>query len=246
MTMKPSFGDRMHVHIKICGLTNLADAQAAVVAGADMLGMIFYENSPRYITPDQASDLLDGLRRWWNTVKENGEINQSNYPSFPVTVGVFVNSTAPHVQGVMDLVGLDLIQLHGDEPEEMLSHFRGSAFKALRPAGNAAALHLAAQFAPLGPAHGPQLLLDAYDSHAYGGTGKRADLEYRPPTCPPLSCLLLAGGLTPDNVALAIKTVRPWGVDVSSGVETRPAHKDHEAIRRFVSAVRLAQASITS
>ena len=235
----------MYVHIKICGLTNLVDAQAAVQSGADMLGFIFYPKSPRYIAPHQVADLLNTLRIWWNHSNAARHADCDNFDTFPATVGVFVNSPSAYVEETMHLASLDLAQLHGDESEEAVSRFRGSAYKAVRPADRANAIRAAPRFATLGPVAGPQLLLDAYDPHAYGGTGKRANWTTARELARRHSGILLAGGLTPDNVGRAVTIVQPWGVDVSSGVESQPAHKDHDRIRRFVAAVRVAQTSLT-
>lgn len=235
----------MYVHIKICGLTNLADAQVAVQTGADMLGFIFYPKSPRFITPHQVAGLLNTLRSWWKHRSTADRTERANIDTFPTTVGVFVNSPSVYVEETMHLASLDLAQLHGDESQETVSHFAGCAYKAIRPADTAHAIRAAARFATLGPVAGPQLLLDAYDPRAYGGTGKRANWSTARELTRRHSGILLAGGLTPDNVGRAVTIVRPWGVDVSSGVESQPAHKDHDRIRHFVAAVRTAQTSLT-
>jgi phosphoribosylanthranilate isomerase len=227
----------MDVKVKICGLTNLADARGAVKAGADLLGFIFFPKSPRYVTPEEVRNILNAL--------EPGRAGV-------LTVGVFVNETPETVAQVIDFCGLDVAQLHGEEPSDQLgledgspypgpSPLRGRAFKALRPRsleeGAASAQHYAL------PAHLrqggrlPALLVDAYHPDLRGGTGEVGDwrlaaaLANRHP-------LLLAGGLNPGNVAQAVQRVQPWGVDVASGVESSPGYKDHAALRAFVTAAK--------
>ena len=141
------------------------------------------------------------------------------------------------MQRILKETGLDLAQLHGGEPPVVLERLQGRAFKALRSTSLAEAEADAEWYADLGPSAGPDLLLDAYHPQAYGGTGQRADWD----TAAALARryrLLLAGGLTPANVAEAIARVQPWGVDVSSGVETEPGRKDHAAVRAFIAAAR--------
>lgn len=209
------------MHIKICGLTNLPDVLAAVEAGADYLGFNFYPRSPRYVTPEACAALIDELARRDAAV---------------TTVGIFVNEPASDVMMKLDYCGLDLAQLHGDEALDQLTLLKGRAFKALRDA-TAAAENLDA-LAAFGPGE-PAFLLDAAAPGVYGGTGQVGDwpaaaaLAQRYP-------LFLAGGLNPGNVAEAIAAVRPWGVDVASGVESAPGRKDQAKITAFVQAARAA------
>jgi phosphoribosylanthranilate isomerase len=235
--------NRSPVRVKICGITNFGDALAAIEAGADMLGFIFYQESPRYVPPEQAKSIIINIRSRALRAGAPGpsvppaKAHQVGVPRF---VGVFVNESARRLCGIMDTVGLDYAQLHGSEPPVTLEQIGGRAFKALRPTSAEEALADAEWYGDLGPKDGPQLLIDAFDPAAFGGTGKKADWyvaarlarSYR---------LLLAGGLTPDNVAQAVQIVRPWGVDVSSGVEIEPGRKDHDAIRRFVAAAKSVQ-----
>lgn len=211
------------VQVKICGITNLEDARAAARAGADLLGFIFYPPSPRFVEPETAAQILQELRR-----------TEARLPRF---VGVFVNAEAEQVAAVMDRCRLDLAQLHGDEPPAVLAALGGRAFKALRPATQEAADREGDRFGPLGCATGPQLLVDGYRPGVYGGTGQTADWAGIRPVAHRYR-LLLAGGLSPENVQEAIRAVRPWGVDVSSGVEAEPGRKDHRAVRAFVAAAK--------
>jgi phosphoribosylanthranilate isomerase len=200
------------MQVKICGLTNLDDALAALAAGADLLGFTFYAKSPRAITPEACAAIIPVVRRQSSVVK---------------FVGLFVNEAPARIIEIMAQCGLDLAQLHGDETVETVAALNGRAYKAFRGEG---ADHAA--YAQVGPGQ-PAFLLDAYAPGHYGGSGQVADwnaarrLSARYP-------LLLAGGLTPENVADAIAQVKPWGVDVASGVEAAPGKKDHAKVREFV------------
>jgi phosphoribosylanthranilate isomerase len=207
----------MPVKIKICGLTNLVDAQIAAEAGADYLGFILYANSPRYIAAVQIAELLDEMI----------------LPPEVHTVGVFVNTPINEVVKILRETGLHFAQLHGDEPESALAALDGRGFKAVRPQDAASAAQ-AAHFTlyPAPPA--PQLLLDAYHPGAYGGTGQQADWSLAATVAQATPRLLLAGGLTAANVQSAIAAVAPWGVDVGSGVEASPGRKDHAQVRAFI------------
>jgi phosphoribosylanthranilate isomerase len=207
----------MLVKVKICGLTNLADAQVAVDAGADLLGFILYPKSPRYVTPAQVAEILGALP----------------LPAHVQTVGVFVNLPLAQVISILDETGLQLAQLHGDEPEDHLAMLKGRGYKALRPV-DANAAQQARSFVPYPQVRAPQLMLDAYHPDAFGGTGIQADWSLAATVAQFTPRLLLAGGLTPANVQSAIAAVAPWGVDVASGVEAAPGRKDHEAVRAFI------------
>lgn len=206
--------------VKICGITRLDDALAAVEAGADMLGFNFYPHSLRYISPLDCAHLhadLEGRR------------------VTPLTVGVFVNATAAHVLAVMDDCGLDLAQLSGDEPVQDLLVLGERAFKALRPK-HAADLRAALKVYPRRSTP-PAWLVDAHRPGKFGGTGDLADwglarsLARNAP-------ILLAGGLHPGNVRAAVAQVSPWGVDVASGVESLPGCKDRQRMVDFIKSAR--------
>ncbi len=224
------------IRVKICGITNLDDAKVAAAAGADFLGFIFYQKSPRYITPERARSIVAELKSW----RSGDMLNQptSSGDLLPKTVGVFVNEALDAIVTTTGMVGLDYIQLHGDEPPEVLAHLGSRAYKALRPSGNEQAVAQVARYASSGAGDGPCLLLDAYDPDAYGGTGKRTDLTMAAQLARTVPRLILAGGLTPATVARTIEIVRPWGVDVSSGVEAEPGRKDHTAVRQFIAAAK--------
>ena len=202
--------------IKICGIKTVNDALAAMEAGADLVGFNFYPKSPRYIDVGKCRDIMSGMRRY-------GHITY---------VGVFVNASVEEIRATMESCGLSLAQLHGDETSEMLNALDGKAFKAFR--GVPQSLDGFARDDE------PALLVDAAVKGSYGGTGVTADwngvaeLAKKYP-------LLLAGGLTPGNVAEAVSRVKPWGVDVASGVESAPGEKDPSRMKAFVQAVRESQ-----
>jgi phosphoribosylanthranilate isomerase len=227
----------MDVKVKVCGITNRPDAQEALAAGADLLGFIFFPRSPRWVTPERVRNIL-------------GSIRQANV----LRVGVFVNESPQRIAQVLDFCGLDLAQLHGEEPPAMLglgegethmpqSPLRGRAYKALRPSSPQEALALTHRYALPRQGQGqdllPAFLLDAYHPELRGGTGKTGDWQLAA-SLATQHPLLLAGGLDPANVAQAVRIVRPWGVDVASGVEKAPGQKDHAALRAFVTAAKAA------
>lgn len=200
--------------IKICGLTNLDDARAAQEAGADYLGFVLYRRSPRCITPQLLRKLLARLA------------------GPPGTVGVFVNETRERALAIARDCGLAIVQLHGDEPAEDWPPMTAPVWRAVRVRDGA-----------VSPAPGrwpaERYVLDAAAAGQYGGSGTRADwdlaagLARRYP-------VMLAGGLTPDNVAEAIRQVRPRGVDVASGVEQEAGKKDRRKLKAFIRAARQA------
>ena len=224
--------------VKICGLTNLEDAQVAMEAGADLLGFIFYEKSPRYVDPRTVASIVGALKsapRASPSLHPPPSTSTLHPP--PLFVGVFVNPSLEQVTQMLNHCDLDLAQLHGEEDPELLALLARRAFKALRPRSVVEAEADASRYARFGPGGGPDLLVDAYHPDARGGTGQAGDWnlaaglarQYR---------LLLAGGLTPGNVANAIRQVRPWGVDVASGVEAAPGRKDHDQVRAFIAAAK--------
>jgi phosphoribosylanthranilate isomerase len=217
--------------IKMCGITNIDDGCTAIEAGADLLGLIFYPSSPRYVTVETAAFIAGAIRGLY------GE-------HAPRLVGVFVDEPQERLQAVLDAVGLDLAQLHGSEPPELIRGLAPRAFKAVRPHTQAeaqAALDTYRDTVPDDPRL-PGLLVDAYHPEKLGGTGRVADPRLAEWLARRVR-LLLAGGLTPDNVGAAVEQIRPWGVDVSSGVELRPGTKDPARVRAFIQAVRAADAA---
>ena len=198
--------------IKICGIKTVDDALAAMDAGVDLLGFNFYPKSPRYIDVGTCRDIMSVMRKY-------GHITY---------VGLFVNASVAEVRLTIETCGLSLAQLHGDETPEMLDALNGKAFKAFR--GVPQHVHRFARDAA------PALLVDASVKGAYGGTGVTADWNKAAELAKQYS-LLLAGGLTPENVGEAVQQVKPWGVDVASGVESSAGSKDASKMRAFVQAV---------
>jgi phosphoribosylanthranilate isomerase len=212
---------RRDIKVKVCGITNAEDALAAVEAGADALGFIFYEKSPRYVVPGVAANIIAEL------------------PPLVTPVGVFVNEGLATVRSIMDTCGLAMAQLHGDENVSYCRELARPAMKALRLRDRGSLLALA-EYQGRGGVRG--FVLDTFSELAYGGTGQITDWGLAAEVAKSTP-LLLAGGLTPDNVTEAIRTVRPYGVDVSSGVESAPGKKDHAKMRAFVDAVRVVSSS---
>ncbi len=206
--------------IKICGITNPEDAAAAVEVGVDALGFVLYRKSPRYIEPHLVKHIIAEL------------------PPFVLPVGVFVNEDAKVVLDLMDSCGLVLAQLHGDETATYCETLGRPVLKAIRLKDRHSFLALA-EFKGRAGVRG--LLLDAYSEDAYGGTGRTTDWSLAAEVAR-AATVVLAGGLTAENVGAAIRTVRPYGVDVSSGVEDRSGKKNREKMRAFVQAVKLVPA----
>jgi phosphoribosylanthranilate isomerase len=206
------------VRIKICGITSAADAQAAVDAGANLLGFNFYPKSPRHIEEDKAAEILAKL------------------PKRVKAVGIFVNRVPAEVISLGSSLKLDAVQLHGDEPPETVAEIAPvvPVIKAFRVEAD----FPLATLEPYSPAFA--FLFDAAHTDQYGGTGcttdwdvaRRASSKHR---------IILAGGLKVENVAAAVRIVRPYGIDVASGVESRPGKKDQGLMREFIQQVRRAE-----
>lgn len=201
------------VRVKICGITRLDDALAAVAAGADALGFVFHPASPRAVTPEQAAAIVAGL------------------PPFVTTVGLFVDAPEQRIRQTLAAVPLDCLQFHGDEPESACVIYDRPWIKALRVQPRQDINALMALW--------PQaagILLDAYHPNQHGGTGLQFDWALVPKQS--ARPIILAGGLTPENVADAITQTRPYAVDVSGGVEAAKGVKDAVKIQAFLAGVR--------
>ena len=203
----------MEPKVKICGITNLADALAAVEAGADALGLNFYEKSPRHVSLKTAAEISKQL------------------PPFLMRVGVFVNADEDLVTRAIGECGLSLLQFHGDEPPEFCTQFGLMSMKAFR-IRDAESLKQIPEFQT------DAYLLDAYSPEARGGTGEKFNWDLAIEAQKFSKPIFLAGGLTPENVADAVRKVKPFGVDVASGVESAPGKKDTAKVRAFIDAVR--------
>jgi len=206
----------MSVKVKICGITNVADGVAAAAAGADMIGLMFYERSPRHISFPAAA-----------------EISRTLSP-FLVKVGVFVNPDEDTVMRAIGECGVTLLQFHGEETPEFCTQFGVMSMKALR-VRDADSLLALPNYAT------DAYLLDAYSPNAHGGTGAKFNWDLAIEAKKSGRPIFLAGGLTPENVDTAVRQVEPFGVDVSSGVESTPGKKDPAKIQAFIKAVREAQ-----
>lgn len=204
--------------VKICGITNVEDARAAVEAGADMLGFVFFPRSPRYVTPQEAREVVLEIR-------ERGFEGR--------VAGVFVNETLEQVEQVMEAAGLDLAQLHGKEAPEMVRKLGARAFKSLQAQDLDTARALMANYRDVVKGNVPAFIADAPPAQLPGGNGLVADWSVARAIAREFP-ILLAGGLNIGNVRQAIETVRPYGVDVSSGVERTPGLKDHGKVREFI------------
>lgn len=212
------------VKVKICGITTYEDAVLAAEQGADMLGFNFYRPSPRYIDPDTALKICTRLRH---------EFKRET----PVLVGVFVNEVVGVISATTIKVGLDGAQLHGDESENMLRELRGIGFKAIQPPNVAIALDDMAYYAPTFPTDPrfPSLLVDAYHPSLRGGTGATTSAEIVTSLQESVPRLMLAGGLTPENVGEFVRYFNVWGVDVASGVEDNvPGRKSAHKVSAFI------------
>lgn len=217
--------------VKICGITNPADARMAVDAGADALGFIFVENTPRFVTPEQVAPIVRML------------------PPFVTPVGVFWDHPAGHVKAVAEACGLRALQFHGDEPPEDLAGYSLPVIKTVKmsPASTVEGLPeyrsrdswQALQYRRVASA----ILLDSAARWSEGETREALEWTLARRVVSAHShamAMILSGGLTPDNVARAIAVVRPYGVDVNSGVEAVPGRKDADKVRRFVAEARRA------
>ena len=196
------------VKVKVCGMTSLKDALVAVEGGADAVGFIFYKKSPRSVTMKTVREIVLEL------------------PPFVDTVGVFVDETAEQINKIADYCNLDIIQLHGDESPTFCKKIRRKVIKAFRIKDMQSVKKLSS-FQVSG------FLLDTFSENLHGGTGKVFDWNLALPA-KKFGPVIMAGGLTPNNVQQAVRQISPYGVDVCSGVESEPGIKDHKKVRAFL------------
>lgn len=215
--------------IKICGITNLEDALLAAEHGADYLGFIFYPPSPRYINEHIARQISDQIRAQFGEQR-------------PHMVGVFVNESASGVETKMTHAALDLVQLSGSESAQVLKEMRYPVYKAIQPQTFAHAQEDIAYYTPFGPAdeQHPNILIDAYHPNLHGGTGQLADAQLVLQIKALAPRMMLAGGLTPENVGDQVRHIQPFGVDVASGVEADKGKKDPQKVIDFIRETRAA------
>ena len=202
----------LQIKVKICGMTQLKDALFAVEQGVDAVGFIFYKKSPRAVTMKTVREIIKKL------------------PPLVETVGVFVNESAERVNKMADYCGLDLVQLHGEESPAFCRKIRRRVIKAFR-VKDLQSIKQLSKF----PVSG--FLLDTFSDNLHGGTGKTFDWNLALPA-KKMGPVILAGGLTPRNILQAVRQVRPYGVDVCSGVEKSPGIKDLEKVRAFLKNIR--------
>jgi len=210
----------MRTRVKVCGITSMSDGLAAAQLGADAIGLIFYPPSPRRVTLGQACEIVSCL------------------PPFVARIAVFVNPDAAKVAAVIDACRPDFLQFHGEEAPDFCRGFGVPYLKAVRMRQD---LDLLEYLSPFHDAAG--WLLDAYHADLYGGTGEGFDWEMVPPRLE--RPVVLSGGLAPGNVVEAIRRVRPWAVDVSSGVESAKGVKDERLIAAFIAGVRDADENLS-
>jgi phosphoribosylanthranilate isomerase len=206
----------METKVKICGITNVADGLAAAEAGADMIGLMFYDKSPRNISLVTGAEISRAL------------------PPFVLRVGVFANPDENLVARAIRECNLNLLQFHGDETSEFCTQFGLMSVKALR-VRDAASIEALANFQT------DAFLLDAHSKSGLGGTGEIFNWDLAIAAQKFGKPIFLAGGLTPENVAEAVRKVRPFAVDVSSGVESAPGKKDHTKVKAFIAAAKAAK-----
>jgi phosphoribosylanthranilate isomerase len=203
----------MPLKVKICGITNVADAIAAVTAGADALGFMFFEGSSRFLPKEKIKGIIREL------------------PPFVAKVGVFVNATREQVESAIKETGIDTLQFHGDETPEACRGFGLKTIKAFRIQGK--------DMLQIMPRYDVDAwLLDSFVTGKKGGTGKTFDWDLAVHATSLGTPVILAGGLNPDNIARAVEQVQPFGVDVSSGVESAPGKKDHAKVAKFIQRAR--------
>jgi phosphoribosylanthranilate isomerase len=203
----------MATAVKICGITRVEDGLAAASAGAHAIGLVFHPASPRHVAPQSAAGIVRSL------------------PPFVTTVGLFVDHAPDAVRAVLDVVPLHLLQFHGSEPPDYCAAFGRPWLKAVRVKPGVDLLQYARRYAGA-----KALLLDAFSDALHGGTGHSFDWALIPARLP--LPIVLAGGLTPENVGEAVRTVRPWAVDVSSAVEREKGIKDAAKIAAFIRGAR--------
>ena len=206
----------MKTRVKICGITNVADGLAAAEAGADMIGLMFYESSPRHITLARAAEISRAL------------------PPFLMRVGVFVNAPADFVLRAISECNLTMLQFHGDETSDFCTQFGLMNMKAIR-------VRDAGSLAQLEHYQTDAFLLDAHSKNGLGGTGEKFNWDLAVEAQKFGKPIFLAGGLTPENVVDAVRKVHPFGVDVSSGVESAPGIKDHAKVKAFITAAKFVE-----
>jgi phosphoribosylanthranilate isomerase len=239
------------IHVKICGITNLEDALVAAEAGADLLGFVFFSRSPRYIEPARAREIVSALRQRDHAPSCVGVfVNESPERVREIAATAQLDAVQLHGDESPEMVrdlctstvfrprsgegprsgAIEILRPFGPQNDTTVTH---RAYKALRPRNEAEAQALVNQYRAAVNGNTPAFIVDAFDAQRFGGTGARADWSIAAAIAREFP-ILLAGGLSADNVADAVRAARPWGVDVSSGVERAPGEKDHDKVRQFI------------
>ena len=212
----------IRVRVKFCGITSVQDAGNAVLAGADAMGFVFFKDSPRYVKPQNVKAIIKTV------------------PPFVSSVGVFVNEDVRFIEECVEMCGLDIVQLHGDEDAEYCSRFKSFKLKGVKLI-KVVRVKDEGSINSIVDCPADAILLDAYKSGLYGGTGKSFDTSFAIMAKEHAKPIIISGGLNPDNVYEVIKQVAPYGVDVSSGIESSPGVKNVELMEEFVKEVRRAE-----
>jgi len=210
------------VRVKFCGITSSEDAERAVLAGCDAVGFVFFKDSPRYVTPEKAESMIKKL------------------PPFVSAVGIFVNEDLDFIGECVERCGLNTVQLHGDEDVKYCVNFKNMRFKDVKLI-KAIRVKDQRSLRSIEECPADAFLLDTYKSNVYGGTGKGFDRGLAVLAKEYGRCLIIAGGLNTNNVYSVIKEIRPYGVDVSSGIESSPGKKNRELMEEFMKEVRRAE-----
>ncbi|MDP6685476.1 MAG: phosphoribosylanthranilate isomerase [Candidatus Omnitrophota bacterium] len=214
------------IRVKFCGITSKEDAEKAVALGVDALGFIFFKDSPRYVTPDEAGEIIKDL------------------PPFVDSVGIFVNEDIDFVEDCIEQCGLNVVQLHGDEDVDYCQSFASLKFVRGTKLIKAIRVKDESSLRAIESCPADAILLDTYKSNFYGGTGKTFDTTLALLAREYGRRLILAGGLNPSNVHDVILEAKPYAVDVSSGIEASPGKKNDELMEEFINEVRRAEQSL--
>ena len=215
----------MKIRVKFCGITSIEDRDSAIAAGADAIGMVFFKESPRFVTLEKAERIVKDM------------------PPFVSAVGVFVNEELGYIEECVERLGLNAVQLHGDEDVKYCVKLKGMNLKGAKLI-KGIRVKDRESLGAIENCPADAILLDVYKKGIYGGTGKGFDPSLAVIAKEYGRNLIISGGLTPDNIYETVKEIKPYGVDVSSGIESRPGKKNSELMERFIEEVRRAEAEI--
>lgn len=216
----------MRVRVKFCGITSIEDRDSAIIAGADAIGLVFFKDSPRFVTLEEAEGILKDI------------------PPFISAVGVFVNEDLEFIEECVERCNLNAVQLHGDEDVKYCLKFKSLNFKGVKLI-KGIRIKNRESLVDIENCPSDAIILDAYKKGIYGGTGQGFDRSLAVIAREYGKHIIISGGLNPDNAYKIIKEVKPYGVDVSSGIESSPGRKNIELMERFIEEVRRAESSIS-